>query len=758
MSEESQRWRDGPASVTHVGSREAEEVPVESDSNGALGGDGERWRDWADFLINFEGLDRKRPDIGSAFVIRTMNPSRMAWVSIIALLLAYTGTIFLYRMCFVTFRIEAIMGEDGLIYYSSQRSEEHDGWWLFDKMIYYIFCVDLVVNFFFAYEDENGNEVLCMRRIAKEYLRTYFVINLLGCIPEDLLEYIIGSDDAPVALNQGARSIRLTRVSRLARLVRLARLGKLANLRKSPRLKAIMKKKGFRLINLMLGLVWIIHLLACGWYLLAALHDNALNTWVARRPVDVTGDPGLLIDSGPAEQWVHSMYFILTVFTTVGFGDMSAVTVPEILYVAIVMAIGAVVHSIIISQVITLVTSIDKTNEFVEKQAELVEAFADHTEVDDVARDAMRGWIRQSAKKWVSHQFDKQAMREMFTTGVMPRSLLGRLPRSLFTGKLLQNSFLRSNTRHGAMPPRLAVLIALVGQKSTFETGSIIYQTQDFAFSMFLVLSGTFAYVAIPSPAGGVPYSQTLKVGPRKSTIHNKHSVVKSTVAWLQAHTGVMHPADDEAVPKQSEVKDLCPYQLFSTGSHFGDIELFSGSQRKTTARCENSGTLLALHRQDMKQLCDEFPQFRAKWTMLASARERSRIKKQLELTDSVDYITLAARTLMVGLKRCASSCKRSNTSLGSSPVDSSPSRRKTASFRNALARAGGSPTRADANRFGQVAFEEMQATGSADLAEIRRDVLSLHRKFDALLRAVGGEAGRLATTSQFTEQETLAI
>mmetsp|Transcript_27100 Transcript_27100/g.78635 ORF Transcript_27100/g.78635 Transcript_27100/m.78635 type:complete len:731 (+) Transcript_27100:68-2260(+) len=728
MSEESQRWRDGPASVTHVGSREAEEVPVESDSNGALGGDGERWRDWADFLINFEGLDRKRPDIGSAFVIRTMNPSRMAWVSIIALLLAYTGTIFLYRMCFVTFRIEAIMGEDGLIYYSSQRSEEHDGWWLFDKMIYYIFCVDLVVNFFFAYEDENGNEVLCMRRIAKEYLRTYFVINLLGCIPEDLLEYIIGSDDAPVALNQGARSIRLTRVSRLARLVRLARLGKLANLRKSPRLKAIMKKKGFRLINLMLGLVWIIHLLACGWYLLAALHDNALNTWVARRPVDVTGDPGLLIDSGPAEQWVHSMYFILTVFTTVGFGDMSAVTVPEILYVAIVMAIGAVVHSIIISQVITLVTSIDKTNEFVEKQAELVEAFADHTEVDDVARDAMRGWIRQSAKKWVSHQFDKQAMKDMFTTGVMPRTLLGSLPTALFMGKLVQNSFLRANTRMGAMPPRLAVLIALVGQKSTFETSSIIYQTQDFAFSMFLVLSGTFAYVAFPSKEGGVPYAQPIKVEQRRknSLDRGKSDFLASSMAWLHAQAGKKkQPHVEDDASSLMNLTHLCPYQLFSTGSHFGEIELFSGSQRKTTARCEVSGTLLALNRQDLKQLCEEFPQFKAKWTFLASRRERSRIKQQLDLTERNDVLSLARRTITRALERYKA-------------------RGKTASSQGVFGASSEEPARS------QPSLPSPQDTNAAahaaEVAAMRRDMDKMNRKLDSILRALSnhGEVARV--------------
>merc|ERR1719277_2401152 len=114
-----------------------------------------------------------------------------------------------------------------------------------------------------------------------------------------------------------------------------------------------------RCVNFCVGLFWIVHLVACGWYLVAGVHDDPAETWVGRRQtgrVTSTGEMEVLTDSNSFEQWVHSMYFVLTVFTTVGFGDISAVTSGEIVYVILVMLVGAVVHSIIIGNVINLIS------------------------------------------------------------------------------------------------------------------------------------------------------------------------------------------------------------------------------------------------------------------------------------------------------------------------------------------------------------------------------------------------------------------
>ena len=39
----------------------------------------------------------------------------------------------------------------------------------------------------------------------------------------------------------------------------------------------------------------------------------------------------MLLHYEPFDQWAHSMYFVFSVFTTVGFGDISAFTTGEIM-------------------------------------------------------------------------------------------------------------------------------------------------------------------------------------------------------------------------------------------------------------------------------------------------------------------------------------------------------------------------------------------------------------------------------------------
>lgn len=77
---------------------------------------------------------------------------------------------------------------------------------------------------------------------------------------------------------------------------------------------------------------------------------------------------------------------------------MSAATLGEIVYVCFTMAIGAVAHSIIMGEVINVVTSSDQMNVFVAKQQELIEAFAAHTELDETSEAAMKKWVEMSAK------------------------------------------------------------------------------------------------------------------------------------------------------------------------------------------------------------------------------------------------------------------------------------------------------------------------------------------------------------------------
>ncbi len=57
--------------------------------------------------------------------------------------------------------------------------------------------------------------------------------------------------------------------------------------------------------------------------------------------------------------YIASMYFVLTTFTTVGFGDINGVTLPERLYCVLLMLVGAVAFSFSISSLSSMLSALD---------------------------------------------------------------------------------------------------------------------------------------------------------------------------------------------------------------------------------------------------------------------------------------------------------------------------------------------------------------------------------------------------------------
>lgn len=573
---------------------------------------------------------------GSKFVLKQGNPVRSLWAALISMLLLYTGTVFLFRLSFHEFRIE----REGVQTESRANAvRQEDGWRTLDNVMTYAFCVDLFANFFFSYEDERlGREIDSMRLIARRYSMRGFAINLIACIPQQWMYNILRFMGSPHrnTLNHGALVLRMQRVSRLAALVRLGKVGQLVA-------KATMQSsfqqwargiKVVRVVNLAAALFWVVHVLACGWYLCAALHKDPLTTWVARRTVDANGEV-LLLDASPLEQWATSMYFVLTVFSSVGFGDISAVTVGEISYVCIIMGIGAVVHSIIISEVIRIVTSTDKIQVFVHQQVQLIDAFLDHTETSQDAAKDMKTWIRLSARFWAQGIYSKDDMKRIITGKYLPNSLHRRLSYALYGGALAKNAIFRTSWE---VPPRLPLLVALAVHKCCSGAREILYEVNDFPLNLFLVIRGTFSYVAAASRGGGFA-AASAPARPVPPEAPRPLRTGRATRPAPEATAGAPSPA--------AWTLPLFPFQLFSSGAYFGDVELLLDQPRQATARCEKDGSIiLMLHRIEVKKLSADFPHFRATWKSAAVHRSQRLARRLAKLTRGYSYRHMAAATI----------------------------------------------------------------------------------------------------------------
>jgi len=385
--------------------------------------------------------------------------------------------------------------------------------------------------------------------------------------------------------------------------------------------------------------MWVVHLMACGWYLCAALHENPEDTWVARRSVSNT-DGDILWGKEPEVQWVHALYFILTIFTTVGFGDMSAWTTGETLYADWAMIVGTVVNSIIMSEVITTLTGVDRAQAELNKRYGLIKEFADHARLSVKTTTAFEKAV-QRASHAGEVRVDASQLKSFFATDTLPREVMLELTKDVFQGKLLRNEMLVWVERHGIpLPARLPLMLAAVMHAKTFQFQDVVYQNADQPVHIYLVMRGTLAFVGVPNSEGGLPPFTVSEV---QSALHmgvNKRRNSNANVdPGGESETGSEHPH------KQA----LYPYKLFGVLSYLGEYEPLADLPTRTAyARVESElgAEVLVLHKKDLLELRSEFPACSSIWVKVARRKEWHRGQLLDGLRIPRNYKKLALHTI----------------------------------------------------------------------------------------------------------------
>jgi hypothetical protein len=161
---------------------------------------------------------------------------------------------------------------------------------IIDYVIDVLFTIDIFINFISGYEDlTEGKVITDLRKIAKLYLRSWFVPDLLACVPFGLF-----TPKGNASANS-SKLIRLSRLPRLYRLIRIIRMLKMIKILKNSETINIIQERlgssvaGLRLLNIVGLTFYLVHLIACLWYGWANFIGFPFNCWVAAQ-VHVKGE------------------------------------------------------------------------------------------------------------------------------------------------------------------------------------------------------------------------------------------------------------------------------------------------------------------------------------------------------------------------------------------------------------------------------------------------------------------------------------
>eukprot|EP00347_Sterkiella_histriomuscorum_P011676 403371537 len=229
--------------------------------------------------------------------------ARVIWNIINIILLLYTALIMPYKLAFRD------NGEEDMTEY-------------LEILIDALFSIDIIITFFSAIEADDGKITYNMKTIAKKYLKSFFFVDVIASFPFQLL----------IPAGQNNNYNKLLRLMRLPRFFRIVRVLKIMK-----NMKALKQNRYYRKIDKYMNLhqaiirmaqgvivcVILTHIFGCFWFMTSKFQDFEPDTWTV---------------------------------LTLGYGDIPAVTVPEMILAQIWMLLGVGFYSFVVGNYSSMIS------------------------------------------------------------------------------------------------------------------------------------------------------------------------------------------------------------------------------------------------------------------------------------------------------------------------------------------------------------------------------------------------------------------
>ena len=199
-----------------------------------------------------------------------------------------------------------------------------------------------------------GDLITDQKEILRHYLRTWMIPDCISAFPFDLIE---SSQEtaSPTTGSNKPRFIRFFRILRLIKIVRALRFLKLSKIfwKFKVYFGYTQARNLFELLKVLIVVLLLSHWLACIWHLVAVceLQYSSYDTWLERRD---------LLDASPSERYINSLYWAVTTMLTVGYGDITPASVPELWTAVVAMLLACGVFAFSFNTIGTILNDISQ--------------------------------------------------------------------------------------------------------------------------------------------------------------------------------------------------------------------------------------------------------------------------------------------------------------------------------------------------------------------------------------------------------------
>ena len=254
--------------------------------------------------------------------------------------------------------------------------KEHQIWKIIFLIIDILYIIDIIINFFRAYENFDEHLVRKTKKIFFHYLRTWFLLDLIQAIPyfsiiKFLENYLNNNANSLSNISFNGYNVINEKIY-IILLVKIIKLYKMLNNNSTLSYfseilskNEILDDNGTFIINILI-IVLILNMTTC---LFIFIGINSYPGWIIELNIQ---------DQSYLYIYLTSVYFVIVTITTVGYGDITGKTFSELIFQICLLIIGTIAYSFTISYISNNIIKANQKSMTYEKNLEILQEIKLH--------------------------------------------------------------------------------------------------------------------------------------------------------------------------------------------------------------------------------------------------------------------------------------------------------------------------------------------------------------------------------------------